>query len=312
MENMKLLEQFTRIINIQKNISVASYGELNSGISVNDIQQIEMLLEEPLPEDFKELYNFANGQCFDGEGLLFKDYFIDSEEIIRQLSFSKSLLKPEIRKIEFPQKSEKILQKIIDFYVERAPKHKLFGLQKSWYKIEFSFGINSYNGPYWYADNKTTLLKRELFKINDYKVIEPIIEELHELEKTGYNWDEIKLVVYTNGQYEIERLDWDFDSEMTFTCFPEDSIKKKYFHYKWLPIFSDLCGNYIGMDLDPDKNGTKGQIINFGRDEENMITLSNNLHDFFNFLLVELQRENNPIQNSKTHLHDVLRKLKRT
>jgi hypothetical protein len=65
------------------------------------------------------------------------------------------------------------------------------------------------------------------------------------------------------------------------------------------------------MDLDPDKNGTKGQIINFGRDEENMIVLSNSLHDFFNFLLVELQKENNPIQNSKTHLYDILRKLKR-
>src|SRR6218665_2431306 len=226
MENMKLSEQFTRIINIQKNISVASYGELNSEISVNDIQQIEMLLEEPLPEDFKELYNFANGQSLDGEGLLFKDYFIDSEEIIRQLSFSKSLLKPEIRKIEFPQKSEKLVKKIINFYIERAPKHKLFGLQKSWYKIEFSFGINSYNGPYWYADNKTSLLQRELYKINDYNIIGPIIEELHELEKTGYNWDEIKLIVYANGQHEIERLNWDFDSEMTFILIKKE-IKEK-------------------------------------------------------------------------------------
>lgn len=41
-----------------------------------------------------------------------------------------------------------------------------------------------------------------------------------------------------------------------------------------------------------------------------MVVLSNSLSEFFDFILAELQKENNPIQNSKTHLHDVLRKIK--
>lgn len=306
-----LIEQFEKIIQIQKSASHESFGQLNVAISEAQIKQIEVLIGESLPEEFKKLYRFANGQSLNGNGLLFRDYFIDSEEIIRQLTFSKSLIKPDVKKVEYPQKSEVLLKKIIDFYVSKAPKHKLFGLQKSWFKIEFGFGIDSYNGPYWYANDKTPLLEREPYKITDYNSIEPVIKELHDLENRGYNWDEIKCIVYANGQHSIERLNWDFEGEMIFTSWPENSIKKKYFHYKWVPLFSDLCGNYIGLDLDPDKSGVKGQVINFGRDEEDMVVLSNNLHEFFNFLLVELQKDNNAIQYSKTHLHDVLKKIRK-
>ena len=34
---------------------------------------------------------------------------------------------------------------------------------------------------------------------------------------------------------------------------------------KWLPFCSDDGGNFIGIDLDPDVNGTVGQVINFGK-----------------------------------------------
>jgi len=86
---------------------------------------------------------------------------------------------------------------------------------------------------------------------------------------------------------------------------------KKYFNYKWLPVFSDYGGNYIGIDLDPDTNGKKGQIINFGRDEEIMIVLADSLEEFFDFILTEISKPDNKLLKLEHHLHDTLKELKK-
>jgi len=62
--------------------------------------------------------------------------------------------------------------------------------------------------------------------------------------------------------------------------------------------------------VDPDNEGKKGQIINFGRDEENMFVIADNLDLFFDFMLTEAKKPDNKLLNSKFHLHDTLRKLK--
>lgn len=66
-----------------------------------------------------------------------------------------------------------------------------------------------------------------------------------------------------------------------FTSVPEGCIKRRYADTKWLPLFTDNGGNFIGVDLDPDVKGTPGQIINFGRDEHDKAVLAESLGMFF-------------------------------
>jgi hypothetical protein len=44
------------------------------------------------------------------------------------------------------------------------------------------------------------------------------------------------------------------------------------------------------MDLDPDDNGIKGQIIIFGRDEKTLAVISNDLNSFLDFVLQNIDK----------------------
>ncbi|TND10576.1 MAG: Cell wall assembly/cell proliferation coordinating protein, KNR4 [Bacteroidetes bacterium] len=68
------------------------------------------------------------------------------------------------------------------------------------------------------------------------------------------------------------------------SSFPEGSIRVQYTNEKWIPLFADSGGNYVGIDLDPDKNGIAGQVINFGRAEDNKFVIAQNLDDFLEFV----------------------------
>ncbi|MBR3517606.1 MAG: SMI1/KNR4 family protein [Lachnospiraceae bacterium] len=54
--------------------------------------------------------------------------------------------------------------------------------------------------------------------------------------------------------------------------------RRSYANTKWIPIGSDGGGNFIGVDLE---NGTNGQVISFGRDEEGKTVLAENLGELF-------------------------------
>ncbi|WP_051884678.1 SMI1/KNR4 family protein [Chryseobacterium luteum] len=305
---MSITKKFQEIISLQKSHDEESPGILNPPISNSDIEEIEKLLEEKLPSEILELYCFANGQNDIGNGVLFGHSFCNSEEIIRQLQFSRSSIKPETNSILNPEQSEHLIEEIIGFYVRYAPRNQLFGLQKSWYKMEFSCSPQSSEGPYLYLKENTTDRNREILDIDidELRKVLEMVKNLQELERESYHWDELKCIVYSNGKYEVERSSYDFDHQIPFTSTPENAIQKKYFHYKWLPVFSDSGGNYIGIDLDPDINGTKGQIINFGRDEEDMFVLAENLEQLFDKLLVEATKHENRLVDSETHLHDIV------
>jgi cell wall assembly regulator SMI1 len=73
---------------------------------------------------------------------------------------------------------------------------------------------------------------------------------------------------------------------------PPNCIRLQYANNKWIPFAYDWGGNYLGIDLDPDENGTIGQVINFGRDEERKIVVAPNLHAFVTWMLNELTSGN--------------------
>jgi internalin A len=69
------------------------------------------------------------------------------------------------------------------------------------------------------------------------------------------------------------------------TSFPPHTVKKIYTNTRWIPLTHDGGGNHIGIDLDPDRKGTTGQIINFGRDEGDKFVIATDLGDYLAFII---------------------------
>lgn len=61
---------------------------------------------------------------------------------------------------------------------------------------------------------------------------------------------------------------------------PANKVKKYVYCRNWLPFVTDEGGNFIGIDFEPDTEGTLGQIISFGRDECTNIVIANSLKEF--------------------------------
>lgn len=70
---------------------------------------------------------------------------------------------------------------------------------------------------------------------------------------------------------------------------PEEWIKEQYFNRHWIPIAHDDGGNYLGIDLDPDDSGIRGQVINFGRDETVKFVIAHNLTDLLKYIAETLK-----------------------
>jgi cell wall assembly regulator SMI1 len=67
-------------------------------------------------------------------------------------------------------------------------------------------------------------------------------------------------------------------------------VRPLYTHPAWIPLWSDPTrADYVGLDLDPDVQGTRGQIINFGRDEERHAVLADDLDALLAILLEEVR-----------------------
>ncbi len=272
------------------------------------IASIEEMIEETLPEEFREVYHQVNGETGESGGVFFGNGFMSTEEIIGQLEFGLSLKKPPERRVIDKEASDRKLGEIAELYFKSIPAKKSFGLfSKKRAKAEFECSAESYSGltiDYENGDSETALLDKQ-FSDRVFK----LSRELHEMERLSYNWDSLQFTLFYDGDYSVERADFNWDEDFDFSSCPEAAIKKKYFNYKWIPIFQDYGGNYIGIDLDPDKKGRKGQIITFGRDEEDMVVLANDLSGLFDMSIKEMT-ENPDRFLAEKHLHEVLKEVR--
>jgi cell wall assembly regulator SMI1 len=58
------------------------------------------------------------------------------------------------------------------------------------------------------------------------------------------------------------------DLDSSCSSFPDGYVRPVYFDRGWFPLTYDSGGNHIGVDLNPGPEGTRGQVIVFGRDDE--------------------------------------------
>jgi hypothetical protein len=54
---------------------------------------------------------------------------------------------------------------------------------------------------------------------------------------------------------------------------PPGWIRRDYSQRGWIPLIADKVGNYVGVDLSPDHEGSIGQVIVFGRDFDTKVVL---------------------------------------
>ncbi len=126
------------------------------------------------------------------------------------------------------------------------------------------------------------------------------------------------LEIYNIDEMYEEWKSWrEFDSDATlndaryYSSLPAGAVKCRYTNPKWIPLAHDYASNYIGVDLDPDEQGVIGQVINFGRDENDKRVFANSLEEFFR-LLIKYQDEmeidedgSRPIYMNEDEIHTI-------
>lgn len=73
---------------------------------------------------------------------------------------------------------------------------------------------------------------------------------------------------------ELLRDDPALADDIDVSSHPDGAVRPTYFSTAWLPFASDGAGNHLAVDLDPGPQGTTGQVISFGADEDTRYVLA--------------------------------------
>lgn len=270
---------------------------------------IENLLGEPLPRELVELFDryggagTGNNAAFIGHGVM------TVERVIATLEFSKDLIKPPHPYIDDPARSDAIIDAIIAIHL--AEIERLGCARRSdgrWHKLTFDCSADSYGGPYFSQQARTTEEECVILDVQPDRQAEvmELAAKLHKLEYETYRWDELEFAIFGNGATKVKRTFYNFDRELDITSHPTRAIRKKYFHIKWLPVIEDHGGNYIGIDFDPGQKGKKGQVIVFGRDDVDMYVVADSWDEFLDRIIEATESRSDELL-ADCHLHDIFR-----
>ncbi|MEK3911270.1 SMI1/KNR4 family protein [Paenibacillus sp. FSL H7-0331] len=81
--------------------------------------------------------------------------------------------------------------------------------------------------------------------------------------------------------------------------YESNKIKEVSFHPDWFPIAHDGGGNYLGMDFSPGAKGTYGQLINYGRDEQQLYVISESFESFLGYILCQYEKGRCTVQRDE-------------
>lgn len=304
---MNVIQKFQTISDWHvKNSSekVRGFSPQNQAIKISHIGE---MIGEEIPNQLVELWKVYDGETADGLGSFLGHSLMSLDEIAQHISFASTLIKPENPVVCDEEKSQRILETIVDLHIKAIPKTSAWRFAKpSWHKLVFECSPASGSGPYLYRTSQTDSKEREILSLpSDLRdEIWDQAKNLHLLEEDGYNWDYLEFTVFENGNYDVQRKFNDFDNQLSLECYPPDTMRIKYFHLKWLPVIHDGGGNYIGVDCDPGPDGHKNQIVVFGRDEEKMYVLANDWNEFLDLILEKITAGGNEFK-AQEHLHDI-------
>jgi len=107
------------------------------------------------------------------------------------------------------------------------------------------------------------------------------------LDQMVYQWN-----VWFETNQHIDEKGWRTELDETQTSFEPGKVHASYSNNNWIPfaIIAENC--YLGLDFDPAPHGVEGQVINFGREEEQKTVLAGSFGEFLNGYYPELERGN--------------------
>lgn len=106
--------------------------------------------------------------------------------------------------------------------------------------------------------------------------------------------------IYNEWNVWLNLLDLNEQFGPDMSSFPENAIKPTYANKLWIPLATDGSGNYIGMDLDPGEEGNVGQVITYGRDEDEKKLVADSLAEFLELFARQLYRFGRHTSSSNT------------
>jgi cell wall assembly regulator SMI1 len=87
----------------------------------------------------------------------------------------------------------------------------------------------------------------------------------------------------------IDETAMNADCAEFMTSEPPGTIKPMYTNRCWIPLTHDYAGNHVGLDFDPDTGGRRGQVIAYGRDEDQKLLLAPSFEEFLPILIAEIR-----------------------
>ncbi len=77
---------------------------------------------------------------------------------------------------------------------------------------------------------------------------------------------------------------------------PPGAIQLRYIVSGWIPLTHDSGGNHFGVDLDPGPDGTRGQVITFGPDDDEKYVVAPSWGRLLRYVADELEGDNFAIE----------------
>lgn len=272
---------------------------------------LEGVIGAKLPARVRALLNRYDGEQDGAEGLFLGHGLISIDRIMEEVAFAQTLIKPDNPYVENEAVSQPILEAMVREILQLMESTARDGsISRNWSKCEFDCSPGSIGGPYIYTRHDTDATERGVIncdKTTMGRIIE-LASDLHQIERLSYNWDELQFVVNSDHSFTVSRDFYGLTDEDNFTSFPENAIRRTYFHLRWVPLLRDFGGNNIGVDLDPGPAGKQGQIIVYGRDEHDMFVLADNWEAFLDRIIDLIATRPADIANSG-HLHDFLKPI---
>lgn len=117
-------------------------------------------------------------------------------------------------------------------------------------------------------------------------------------EQSTFHGSFFGLMVYSIEEMYRVWEEWrvyDADEELNdseyYASIVSNKVQCLYTNPLWIPLAHDGAGNYFGIDLDPDEEGVVGQIINFGRDENEKMVFADSLVEFIQLMDQYIEEE---------------------
>ena len=305
------LQKFGRIVTWY---AAHNHVEEPSFVDQSDSGRLDILetsIGAKLPDAVRLLLSRYDGEHEGAEGLFLGSGLMSIDQIVDDIAFAQTLIKPDNPAIENEAASQAILGEIVREILDMlngAARNQ--SIPSNWSKCEFDCCPNGFGGPVVYICSATEETERTVMDC-DRATMSRIMElasDLHDIERKSYNWDELCFVVNSDHSFTVSRDFYGLTDEGNFTSFPENAIRLTYFHLRWLPLLRDFGGNNIGVDLDPGPAGKQGQIIVYGRDKHDMFVVADDWEAFLDLIIDLIATRPAEIVNSE-HLHDFLQPI---